>query len=72
MGFIPGFWGKGGGKDMQMNHEVAMMPAPKCVNWVSQRLGDKAEVIQMTENPSSAGPKVLALFLVTSSSLKPD
>lgn len=47
---------------MQMNHEVAMMPVPKCVNWASQRLGDKAEDIQMTENPSSAGPKVLASF----------
>lgn len=72
MGLILGYWGRVEGKDMQMNHEVAMMPVPKCVNWASQRLGDKAEVIQMTENPSSAGPKVLALFLVTSSSLKPD
>lgn len=33
-----------------------MMPISKCVNWASQRLGDKAEVIQMADNPSSAGP----------------
>lgn len=45
-----------------MNHEVAMMPISKCVNWASQRLGDKAEVIQMADNPSSAGPKVLSSF----------
>lgn len=39
-----------------------MVPVPKCVNWASLGLGDKAEVIQMTENPSSTGPKVLASF----------
>lgn len=47
MGLIPKYWEKRGVgcKDLQMNHEVAMMPIPKRVNWASQRLGDKAEVI---------------------------
>lgn len=46
-----------------MNHEVAMMPFPKSVNWASPAgLGGKAEVIQMADNPSSAGPKFLASF----------
>lgn len=45
-----------------MNHEVAMMPIPKCVNWAFQSLEDKSKVTQIKDNPSSGSPKVLTSF----------
>lgn len=39
-----------------------MMPIPKCVNWAFQRLDDKSEVTQITDNLSSGSPGVLASF----------
>ena len=65
MGLSPRYWKRKRGrgvKDFKMNHEVAMMPIPTCVNGVFQRLDDKSEVTQITDNPSSGSPKVLASF----------
>lgn len=72
MGSILRYWGRKEGKDLKMNHEVAMMPIPKCVKWAFQSLDDKSEVTQITDNPSSGSPKLLTPFLETSSPLMPD